>query len=78
MALSILVPYMAFNKPWFVSDILTILILNSLLKIFKLTSLKDAVMFFIPCLLIDGLSSLVLTLSFGRVEFILIIIRTGM
>jgi hypothetical protein len=68
MALALILPYILLNKPWFVNDFLSILILHSLLKLLKLTSLKNGVFFFVPCLIIDMISSTILTLSVGRVN----------
>jgi len=45
--------YIIMQKPWFVSDLITFCLLGSLVKLFKLKSLRDGVFFYCPILVLD-------------------------
>ena len=51
------------NPGWYnlnikkISDFITLIMVGALIKLFKVTSLKDAIKFFIPCIIIDILLS---------------------
>ncbi|KAM3147275.1 hypothetical protein pb186bvf_000526 [Paramecium bursaria] len=49
--------YIHYEKPWMISDFITLIMVGALIKLFKVTSLKDAIKFFIPCIIIDILLS---------------------
>ncbi|CAD8121393.1 unnamed protein product [Paramecium sonneborni] len=53
--------YLYYDQPWFVSNLLSICILGSLIKLFKITSLKDALQFFIPIMIVDIFCSIYLS-----------------
>ena len=45
--------YLHWDKPWILSDILSICILGSLIKLFKIVSMKDSIKFFLPCTIFE-------------------------
>ncbi|CAK66095.1 unnamed protein product (macronuclear) [Paramecium tetraurelia] len=53
--------YLYYEQPWFVSNLLSICILGSFIKLFKIISLKDALQFFIPLMIIDIFCSIYLS-----------------
>ncbi|CAD8123266.1 unnamed protein product [Paramecium sonneborni] len=53
--------YLYFEQPWFVSNLLSICILGSMIKLFKITSLKHSLQFFIPIMIVDIFSSIYLS-----------------
>lgn len=54
--------YLWFQKPWFVSVLLSVCIMGSLMKLFKIASLKNALIFFVPWIIINVLSSIYLAI----------------
>ncbi|CAD8173874.1 unnamed protein product [Paramecium octaurelia] len=45
--------YVDFNEPWIISNLLTIYLVGTSIKLFKITSLKNGLHFFIPCIIMD-------------------------
>jgi hypothetical protein len=45
--------YLFLDKPWIISDVLSICVMGSLIKLFKVNSLKSGLEFLVPYLLIN-------------------------
>jgi presenilin-like A22 family membrane protease len=70
--------YVKWNKPWLISDVLSICIMGSLIKLFKIASMRDSIKFFLPCIIFDIMASTYATLSIRYVEYIpYILYRNG-
>ncbi|CAD8097615.1 unnamed protein product [Paramecium sonneborni] len=50
--------YIENDEPWMISNILTIFLVGSSIKLFKITSLRNGLYFFIPCIIMDILFSI--------------------
>ncbi|CAD8130394.1 unnamed protein product [Paramecium sonneborni] len=50
--------YVDNNEPWIISNVLTIFLVGTSIKLFKITSLKNGISFFIPCIIMDILFSI--------------------
>ncbi|CAD8102914.1 unnamed protein product [Paramecium sonneborni] len=50
--------YVENNEPWIISNMLTIFLVGSSIKLFKITSLKNGITFFVPCIIMDILFSI--------------------
>ena len=53
IALGVVVSYNYLHQPWYISNIISICLLGSLLKIFKFFNMKNSVFFMLICLLTD-------------------------
>ncbi len=53
LALLIMFFYLYWDKPWFISDLISLCIMGSSVKLFKLVSIKDSIRFFLPVILFD-------------------------
>jgi len=49
----VVLSYDYLHQPWYISDIISICLLGSLLKIFKFFNMKNSVFFMLICLLTD-------------------------
>lgn len=53
IALSLITAYNAAGQPWFVGDMLSILIVGTALKLFKITSFRDGSILLTLCMIYD-------------------------
>lgn len=54
-----MIPY-SLSKAWYLSDFLSITMMGTLVKIFKLNNLKSSFIFMIPCVLMDIIVTLII------------------
>ncbi|CAD8091589.1 unnamed protein product [Paramecium primaurelia] len=66
--------YLATEQIWILSNLISICILGSLIKLFKITSLKDCLLFFLPIMAMDIFCSIYLALNI-RYEWDSLILR---
>lgn len=52
-SITIVYLYIHFNKPWFLSDLLSVFIMGSMIKLFKFRSLRDSIMFLTPNIILN-------------------------
>jgi hypothetical protein len=50
--------YVHFEKPWFLSDLLSVFVMGSLIKLFKFSSFKDSLYFLVPNMLMNVVATI--------------------